>query len=246
LKKYFLIIVCLIFQLNICLGNDSISNKKTIYLKFNPVGLFHPIHYVSASAEFRFTNRLAYETELGIINSITGIPYIRVQRSKTNQIFPQRIGIRTVNTFKIYYTRKKNKNKNKTYRSYFAPEIQYSFHLLKDDSYLYSNIRSQNGNSYSRLFPTKSTFSQIAFYVKWGWQYEIGRRKKAIIDTYFGFGYYGIKQYAKVNQSIPSEFNQLYLDSRFHKFERMLSNDDNSYSNYFMINFGVKFGKKMK
>lgn len=221
-------------------GNDSV-NKKEIYIKFNTIGLFHPIHYVATSAEIIWNNKHAFEAELGIINSYTGIPYLNKKKNYTSlRKFPQRIGIRTVVTYKYYFNQNKKKNIKKNRMPYFGTEIMFSYHQLSDDSYLYNQ-----DYQYFQLYKTKSTHSQIGIYTKFGFLRNFGKNKKGYLDGYFGFGYYGISQKIKNTTNFPANINVYDLSSEFIKIERTLSNPI-VFRSYFMLDIGLKFGFKLK
>lgn len=200
------------------------------------MGIILPIHYLSASAEIRFTKMHALETEFGIINPYTGFPYyLRFKQEIENNNYYKRYGFRLVNSYKVYFRQDKRRNVERDRTPYFAIDALTNMHQIKSENYY-----CRYGCNYQQLYKTTTRIIHFAFGFRWGMQRFIGAKKRAIVDTYGGFGYqaYYIKEKSDAPADAFATNNSGLLGIR--NLAWWGTSDDHIH--LFNIILGVKFG----
>lgn len=236
--KYIVFLVYCVLGRNAQAQIDTLPPHKypQIYVKFNPMGIIVPIHYLTASAEIRFTKKHALETEFGIINPYTGFPYfMRFKNQNENGDYYKRWGFRLVNSYKIYFREDKRKNMEKDRTPYFAIDALTNMHQIKSEEYY-----CRDGCNYQQLYPTTTRILHFAFGFRWGMQRFIGAKKRAIVDTYGGLGYqaYYIKEKSKAPaDAVATSSSGLHNIRNFFWW-----GSRNDRIHLFNIIVGVKFG----
>lgn len=229
-----ILFLSLFFSLNaIAFSQDTAALKiryPQVLVKLSPMGLFHPIHYVSASTEIRFSRKHAYELELGFINPYTGIPY----RNLLDDNELKRYGFRMLNTYKIYLLPDVTKrNTVSRVNQYLGFDLQTNMHQVRGEvEYCRYNC------SYKQLFDTKRRTITLGFGIRYGLLIYAGKRNKGIIDFYSGLGYIAYKRKTIVN--LPDDATPIDDGFRFISF-----NNTQLLQTLNMI-IGLKFGYKAR
>lgn len=233
MRRFFLIL-SLFFGLNsIVFSQDSTRLKiqyPQVLLKLSPMGLLHPLHYVSVATEIRFSRKHAYELEFGFINRYTGIPYKRLfDDSELN-----RYGFRMLNSYKIYFLPDVTKrNTISRVNQYFGFDLQTSMHQVKAElEYCRYDC------SYNQLFKATQRTITLGFGVRYGLLMYAGKRNKGIIDFYSGIGYIAYKR--KLIENVPDDATRVDGDFRFVSF------NNTNLLQLFNLIIGVKFGYRVK
>lgn len=230
--------ICLLLSIFCCLNMHVFSQDSSvlkihypqILVKLSPMGLFHPIHYVSVSTEVRFNRKHAYELEFGFINRYTGIPY----RSLFDDNELDRYGFRMLNSYKYYFlsdvTRRNTISK---VNQYIGFDLQTSMHQVKTElEYCRFDC------SYNQLFPATQRTITLGFGVKYGLLIYAGKKNKGIIDFYSGLGYIAYKR--KLIQNIPDDASRVN-NINF----RLISFDNEELLQLLNIIIGIKFGYRV-